>query len=272
MTISRCSFALSWGLVHSRRRTFGLSFQAVAGANFRYVDFRSKWPVGRIAKCSPQHCVVLVCKARRPADFMHSGDFHALGMKYLPWCVRSRSLLQCRSSIWVCRSAASRGCLECSTSRKVRAESGSSNSAVSCVSGRGVHHGHRHRRARLPAERAGKLLWRSLRGAVQGCACVKCCHTLLSRDEMYMFVWRCFSCSSKVARVEIATLSGLSADLHCSGCEKRSQLCRCSLLIRTVRVVCPRVEIATLLVLSPDLRSSGCLSACRDRNSVGALC
>ena len=56
------------------------------------------------------------CKARRPAYFMHSGDLSALGTRYLPWIVSSRSLLQCRSSIRMCRGAATRGCLECSTS------------------------------------------------------------------------------------------------------------------------------------------------------------
>ena len=142
--------------------------QTVAGAGFRYVDFRCKWPVGRIAKCFLQYCVVLVCKARRPVDFLHSGDLHALDMRYLPWCVRSRSLLQCRrSSSRVCRGAASRGCLECSTSRRVRAESGSS---------------------------------------VQVCACVKCCHTLLSRNEMYIFVWRCFEGCACRDRISVGVL------------------------------------------------------------------
>ena len=70
---------------------------------------------------------------------------------------------------------------------------------------------------------------------------------------MYMFVWRCFSCSSEGPRVAVASLSGFSAVLRSSGCFSR-------------------VEFATLSVLSADLHCPGCLSACRDRNSVGALC
>ena len=40
--------------VPCRAKDVGLSFQTVAGADFRYVVFRSRLPVGRIAKCSPQ--------------------------------------------------------------------------------------------------------------------------------------------------------------------------------------------------------------------------
>ena len=50
---------------------------------------------------------------------------------------------------------------------RVHAESGSSLplGRFMCV-GAGVRHGYRHQRARLPAERAGKLPWRSPSGSV----------------------------------------------------------------------------------------------------------
>ena len=88
-----------------------------AGADFRYVNFRSRWPVGKIVKCSIQHCVVVVGLLGSSASGLPAlGRLIPLGMRYLPWIVGSRSLLQGRSSSRVCRGAASRGCLECSTS------------------------------------------------------------------------------------------------------------------------------------------------------------
>ena len=68
------------------------------------------------ARCRIARLGLLVCKACRPADFLHSGDLSALCMRFLSWIVRSRSLLQCRSSSRVCMGASTRGCLECSTS------------------------------------------------------------------------------------------------------------------------------------------------------------
>ena len=133
---------------------------------------------GSLAHCRIARLRLLVCKARRPADFLHSGDLSALDMRYLPWIVGSRSLLQCRSSSW--------GVQGCGYARL----SGMQYLATPCVA-RGHHLGResvlylrasnssvfmamlrrgctmvRHLRARLTAERADKLRWRSLRGSV----------------------------------------------------------------------------------------------------------
>ena len=137
----------------------GMGSQTVAGADFRYVDFRSRLPVGSIAKCSPQHCVVVGLQGSSASGLLALGRFirprHEVrsvdrgiaviaampflkpgvqgcgfarlsGMQHLPHFICSRSHVTRLTR----PNSHSRG--------KVPAESGSSNSAVSCVSGRGA--------------------------------------------------------------------------------------------------------------------------------------
>ena len=169
---SVCSFALIWGLAIGPLPSEGLlryrSKQLLA-LIFVMLTFQANCQSEGLQSALLSTVLLLVCRARRPADFLHSGDLSALGMRYLPWIVGSWSLLRCRSSSRVCRGAASRGCLECSTSPLQMWFSVLNLGAPTWqphVCREEARQGHRHRRARLPAERAGKLLWRSLRGSV----------------------------------------------------------------------------------------------------------
>ena len=223
----------------------------------------------------------MVCKARRPADFLHSGELSALGMRFLSWIVRSRSLMQCRSSSRVCMGAATRGCLECSTSplyvwlnqglRVLEVQGSRVQGRDSC-----------------PPACTGQA---SLKVCVPRCfgACEPChCHSSFLRSFLFFFFRLhviAFNCRALSGRVTLVILKGrqevqaasvrknIKITVRC--CQAGTLLCTCACwashkvehgrqqeLLATSRALTTRVLCATLQMQESLVLTFRCCQAC----------
>ena len=204
----------------AERRTLGYRSKQLLALIFVMLTFEGNCQSEVLQGALLSTVLLLVCKVCRPADFLHSGDLSALGMRYLPidrGITVTAAMPFLKPGVQECGFTRLSGMQYLPTSNVVfRAEAGSSNLAASCVSGG----------APGPSPPASSSACGASRHTPLAVAFEVPCKVvrvlsvvaLNFRGTKTCLCGDAFSCSSKVARVEIATLSGLSAELHSLGC------------------------------------------------------